>query len=103
MATARTVLARTAFARKVAALAISLAALGAPALAQEHSHETDVPSKNKWSFAGPFGKYDQGQLQRGLKVYREVCQVCHGLTLVAFHSLAEAGGPGLTTAQATAI
>ena len=27
----------------------------------------------KWSFAGPFGKYDQAQLQRGFKVYHEVC------------------------------
>jgi ubiquinol-cytochrome c reductase cytochrome b/c1 subunit len=96
MATARTVLAR-----KAAVLAISLAALGAPALAQEH--DTDLPPKNRWSFAGPFGKYDQGQLQRGLKVYREVCQVCHGLKLVAFHTLAEPGGPGLSTAQAQAI
>jgi cytochrome c1 len=90
MATARTIL----------ALAVSLVALGAPALAQEHE---DIPPKNRWSFAGPFGKYDQGQLQRGLKVYREVCQVCHGLKLVAFRTLAEPGGPGLTTAQAQAI
>jgi len=96
MATARTVLAR-----KAAVLAISLAALGAPALAQEH--DTDLPPKNRWSFAGPFGKYDQGQLQRGLKVYREVCQVCHGMTLVAFRTLADPSGPGLTPAQAAAI
>jgi cytochrome c1 len=88
-------------ARTILALAVSLVALGAPALAQEH--ETDIPAKNRWSFAGPFGKYDQGQLQRGLKVYREVCQVCHGLKLVAFRTLAEPGGPGLTTAQAQAI
>ena len=94
MATARTLLART-------VLAISLAALGTPALAQDH--DTDLPSKNRWSFAGPFGKYDQGQLQRGLKVYREVCQVCHGLKLVAFGTLADPGGPGLSTAQAQAI
>jgi cytochrome c1 len=47
------------------------------ALAQEHDAS---PAKNKWSFAGPFGEYDRAQLQRGLKVYREVCQVCHGMT-----------------------
>jgi cytochrome c1 len=76
-------------------------AWSAPALAQEH--DTDVPPKNTWSFAGPFGKYDQGQLQRGLKVYREVCQVCHGLKLVAFRTLAEPGGPSFTVAQAQAI
>ena len=83
------------------AVAVALAALAAPALAQEH--DAPAPPMNKWSFSGPFGKFDRGQLQRGLKVYREVCQVCHGLKLVAFRTLAEAGGPGFTTAQATAI
>jgi len=90
-----------AVARTILALAVSLAALGAPALAQEH--ETPAPPMNKWSFAGPFGKFDRAQLQRGLKVYREVCQVCHGLKLVAFRTLADPGGPGFTIAQATAI
>src|SRR5262247_2306959 len=79
-----------AVARTILALAVSLAALSAPALAQEH--EAPAPPMNKWSFAGPFGKYDPAQLQRGLKVYREVCQVCHGLKLVAFRTLADPGG-----------
>jgi cytochrome c1 len=86
--------------RTIVALAFSVAVLTVPALAQEHE---DIPPKNRWSFAGPFGKYDQGQLQRGLKVYREVCQVCHGLKLVAFRTLADPGGPGFTPAQAAAI
>src|SRR3954447_3329714 len=73
------------------AIAIALAALAAPAWAQEH--DTPNPPMNRWSFAGPFGKFDRAQLQRGLKVYREVCQVCHGLKLVAFRTLAEPGGP----------
>src|SRR5262249_15311280 len=88
-------------ARTILALAVSLIALPAPALAQEQ--QTPAPPMNKWSFAGPFGKYDRAQLQRGLKVYREVCQVCHGLKLVAFRTLADPGGPGLTIPQATAI
>ena len=87
--------------RSVLALAASLTVLVAPALAQEQ--DTDLPPKNKWSFAGPFGKYDRAQLQRGFKVYREVCSVCHGLKLVAFRTLADPGGPGFTTAQAAAI
>src|SRR4029077_11831642 len=81
--------------------AVALAALAAPARAQEH--DTPNPPMNKWSFSGPFGKFDRGQLQRGFKVYREVCQVCHGLKLVAFRTLAEPGGPGFTIPQATAI
>src|SRR4030088_289046 len=83
------------------AIAVALAALATPARAQEH--DTPNPPMNKWSFAGPFGKFDRGQLQRGPKVYREVCQVCHGLKLVAFRTLADPGGPGFTTAQAAAI
>ena len=90
-----------AIARIILALAVSLAAPAAPALAQDH--DAPAPPMNKWSFAGPFGKFDRGQLQRGFKVYREVCQVCHGLTLVAFRTLAEPGGPGFTAAQAAAI
>jgi ubiquinol-cytochrome c reductase cytochrome b/c1 subunit len=54
----------------------------------------------KWSFSGPFGKYDLGQLQRGFKVYREVCQVCHGLKMIAFRNLAEIG---FSEAQVRAI
>src|SRR5262249_42149581 len=61
------------------------------------------PPRNKWSFSGVFGKYDQAQLQRGFKVYREVCQVCHGLNLLSFRNLAEPGGPGFSPAQAATI
>lgn len=46
-----------------------------------------------WSFAGFFGHYDKAQLQRGFRVYKEVCAACHGLKRVAFRSLAENGGP----------
>ena len=88
--------------RRSIVAALVLAALAAPALAQEQSHE-NTPPKNRWSFAGPFGKFDRGQLQRGLKVYREVCSVCHGLKMIAFRNLADPGGPGFTIAQAQAI
>jgi cytochrome c1 len=65
--------------------------------------ETDTPPRIKWSFAGPFGVYDEAQLQRGFRVYREVCQNCHGMNLLAFRNLADPGGPGFSTAQAAAI
>jgi cytochrome c1 len=88
----------------IVAAAVLIALLApalAPALAQD-SHE-DTPPRNRWSFAGPFGKFDRGQLQRGLNVYREVCSVCHGLKMIAFRNLAEPDGPGFTPAQAQAI
>jgi ubiquinol-cytochrome c reductase cytochrome b/c1 subunit len=61
------------------------------------------PPGLKWSFAGPVGKFDRGALQRGLKVYKEVCAACHGLSFVAFRNLAEPGGPGYSVAQAAAF
>ena len=52
-------------------------------------HEETLPV----SFAhdGPLGKYDRGQLQRGLKVYSEVCAACHSLKLVSFRDFAALG------------
>ena len=40
---------------------------------------------------GPFGKFDNQQLQRGFQVYKEVCSACHSLRLVAFRDLAQLG------------
>jgi ubiquinol-cytochrome c reductase cytochrome b/c1 subunit len=88
--------------RRSIIVALALAALALPVLAQEATHE-EVPPKNRWSFAGPFGKYDQGQLQRGFKVYREVCAVCHGIKMLAFRNLADPSGPGFTSAQAQVV
>ena len=74
------------------ALAVSLLSLAGSAFAaDEQSHETPPPPRQKWSFSGPFGHYDKGQLQRGLKVYREVCAVCHGMKYVAFRNLEALG------------
>lgn len=49
------------------------------------------PKQMDWSFAGPFGKYDKAQLQRGLKVFTEVCSACHSMNLVAFRTLEDLG------------
>jgi cytochrome c1 len=88
--------------RKLLALLLAGAcvALVRPAAAAE---EVATPPKLNWSFAGPFGKYDAGQIQRGLKVYHDVCSNCHSLSLVAFRNLADAGGPGYSAAQAAAL
>ncbi|MFD1332648.1 cytochrome c1 [Methylopila musalis] len=84
-----------------AAAALGLAALSSgPALA---AGETVKPPAQSWSFSGPFGKYDTGQLQRGFKIYSEVCASCHALSLVAFRNLHEAGGPRFSEEQARTI
>ena len=49
-----------------------------------------------FSFEGPFGRFDQQQLQRGLQVYHEVCAACHGLKFVPFRTLGDPGGVGLS-------
>lgn len=49
-----------------------------------------VPSQD-WSFSGPFGTYDKASMQRGLKVYRNVCASCHSLKRVYFRNLEALG------------
>jgi ubiquinol-cytochrome c reductase cytochrome c1 subunit len=72
-----------------AALAGGLLLFG-PVLAET----TQAPPKDvHWSFEGPFGHYDQEQLQRGYKVYHEVCSSCHAMSMVAFRNLGDKGGP----------
>lgn len=89
---------------KLRTLAFAFGALCAvAAVAPAFAAEQEVPPRNRWSFAGPTGLFDRGQLQRGLKVYREVCQACHSLSYVAFRNLAQPGGPGFSEAQAGAI
>src|SRR6185436_13403770 len=70
--------------------ALGLALLAAPAAsAAEHAELKDV----HWSFEGPLGKFDKAQLQRGYKVYREVCAACHSMDLIYFRTLGQKGGP----------
>ncbi len=69
------------------ALAGSLLGFSAASAIAADEHAGPLPPKQKWSFSGPFGHWDKAQLQRGFKVYREVCGVCHGLNLLSFRNL----------------
>jgi len=96
--------------RALAVLGVLFAVVaGANAFAAEEAGKEPThfpikePERQSWSFAGFLGRYDQGQLQRGFQIYKEVCGACHGLKLVAFRNLAQPGGPGFTEAQAKAI
>jgi ubiquinol-cytochrome c reductase cytochrome b/c1 subunit len=91
---------------KVAAAMVALVVAGGLLIGSAQSvraEEAEAPPANKWSFAGPLGKFDRGALQRGLKVYKEVCSNCHALSYIAFRNLAEPGGPGYSVAQVTAL
>lgn len=45
----------------------------------------------EWSFEGPFGTYDRASMQRGLKVYREVCAACHSMNRLFYRDLTALG------------
>ncbi len=86
--------------RKIALTAVSALALctsAAYAETAEH-HMEDVA----FAHEGPFGKFDENQLQRGLQIYTEVCSACHGLKFVPIRSLADEGGPHLPEDQVRA-
>ena len=55
-----------------------------------------------FSFEGPFGKFDENQLQRGLQIYTEVCSACHGMRYVPIRTLGDEGGPNLPEDQVRA-
>src|ERR1700728_2614060 len=80
-----------------------LAAVAGFGMRAAYAQEAEAPPEQRWSFSGPFGLYDTQQLQRGFKIYREVCSNCHSLKLLAFRNLADPGGPAFTEAQAGAI
>ena len=85
--------------RKITFTAMALALSAGTAMAAGGKAElTDVP----FAHEGPFGKFDQMQLQRGLQVYTEVCSACHGLKYVPIRTLSDAGGPGLPEDQVRA-
>jgi cytochrome c1 len=50
-------------------------------------------ARQSWSFSPPFGTYDNAQLQRGFRVYKEVCANCHSMRLLSYRNLGERGGP----------
>jgi ubiquinol-cytochrome c reductase cytochrome c1 subunit len=93
----------------LAACAMLMAGAGALAWAQEEAGHSEAepthfpihkPEESEWSFAGPFGTYDKAQLQRGLKVYKEVCAACHSMELVPFRTME---GLGYTEGQIAAL
>jgi ubiquinol-cytochrome c reductase cytochrome c1 subunit len=86
--------------RKIVLTAASVLTLttGAALAAGEGGHVEDVA----FAHEGPFGAFDQFQLQRGLQVYTEVCSACHGLRYVPLRTLSDAGGPGIPEDQVRA-
>jgi ubiquinol-cytochrome c reductase cytochrome c1 subunit len=82
------------FSLAAAAIAAMFAMAGASLPGASLAETTQAPLKDvHWTFDYPLGMYDQAQLQRGYKVYHEVCSACHSMNMVAFRNLADKGGP----------
>ncbi|WP_126975381.1 cytochrome c1 [Frigidibacter oleivorans] len=79
-----------------AVAALSFAGMAHAAGEEGHIHD------HAFSFEGPFGTFDEFQLQRGLQVYTEVCSACHGMKFVPIRTLADEGGPHLPEDQVRA-
>ena len=63
--------------RSIITALVLAASLSVMAMLTAYAQEADAPPRQHWSFAGPFGEYDTEQLQRGFKIYREVCPDYH--------------------------
>lgn len=76
---------------------------GGLARADDVEYPIKTPVRQNWTFAGVFGTFNQAQLQRGFKVFKEVCSNCHSARLLKFRNLGEPNGPGFTADQVKAI
>ncbi len=86
--------------RFILAAALAAAGLAGPAAAAEV--KTEITDK-AFSFEGPFGVFDQAQLQRGYQIYNQVCSSCHGMQYLAFRHLGAEDGPGFPEEQVKAF
>ena len=55
-------------------------------LVKAATSNVDLIQQN-WPFNGIFGRFDKASLQRGFKVYSEVCSACHGLRHISYRDL----------------
>lgn len=70
-----------------ASVSIAVGGFGSSAMA---GGGIELPQQ-RWSFEGAFGTYDKASMQRGYKVYRNVCAACHGMKRVAYRNLVAIG------------
>ncbi len=78
--------------KRLVVAVFAVAFIATPALAESTRQEPKEASGG-FSFDGPLGTHNQEQLQRGFKVWKEVCAACHSMKLVHFRDLGEKDGP----------
>ena len=84
--------------RTKAAVAVLAATLGACAAAWAADGEAAHIERQHWTFSGMLGHFNAAQLQRGFRVYSEVCARCHSIKRLHFRNLVQPGGPGFPEA-----
>jgi ubiquinol-cytochrome c reductase cytochrome c1 subunit len=98
--------------RTLAALAAGALLSGfaiAPASAEEKAAgEAAAPQhyeihRQNWTFGGMFGYFDEQQLRRGYKIYKNVCSNCHNMRFIAYRNLGDPGGPHLSQEEVQAL
>jgi ubiquinol-cytochrome c reductase cytochrome c1 subunit len=86
--------------------------LAAPALAEDKKPSAAAASvpeehyqipRQKWTYGGLFGYFNEEQLRRGFKIYHEVCSNCHNMRLLSYRNLGEPGGPHLSKEEVQAL
>lgn len=82
-----------------AAIAAETPAEPAAAPAQEHFQV----QRQEWTFGGMFGYFDEQQLRRGYKIYKNVCSNCHNMRFIAYRNLGDVGGPHLSKEEVAAL
>jgi len=85
-----------------AAAAEKPAAAPASEPAAPHAEHYQVP-RQEWTFGGLFGYFDEQQLRRGYKVYKNVCANCHNMRFLAYRNLGEPGGPNFSKEEVAAL
>jgi ubiquinol-cytochrome c reductase cytochrome c1 subunit len=76
--------------RIIMLLGASVCLLFAPGTAKAAEGGEPLPHLH-WHFDGITGTYDKAALQRGFKVYREVCAACHSMDLLHYRNLSALG------------
>jgi ubiquinol-cytochrome c reductase cytochrome c1 subunit len=59
--------------------------------------------RQNWTFGGMFGYFDEQQLRRGYKVYKNVCANCHNMRFLAYRNLGDPNGPHFSPEEVQAL
>ena len=75
---------------------------GEPVAASAPAEHYQIP-RQEWTFGGLFGYFDEQQLRRGYKIYKNVCANCHNMRFLAYRNLGEPGGPNFSKEEVAAL